>query len=126
MAYLVLYQNKIDYLLGAPGQPVHKHISKLTNQVVILAKAQVGVDTGRLRDSISGSVKSGRSVVGRVVASDWKAMMHHEGTSPHKITPKKSKALAFQSRGKIVVTKLVNHPGTKPNRFLTDSLRAVV
>lgn len=122
---VVLYPHKIRQLLGAPGHPVYNHFEKITNQVVLLAKAQVGVQTGALQSSISGSVRAGRSVSSRVVASDGKAIMHHEGTSPHLIRPK-GKPLAFSSKGKIVYTKVVRHPGTKPNRFLTDSLRAVI
>lgn len=122
---VILYPHKIEQLLGAPGHPVHAHISRLTNQVVVLAKAQVGVQTGALQSSISGSVSSGRSVVGRVTASDNKAMMHHEGTSPHLIKPK-GKSLKFSAGGRVIHTKVIKHPGTKPNRFLTDSLRAVV
>lgn len=122
---VVLYPHKIEQLLGAPGHPVYNHFEKITNQVVMLAKAQVGVQTGALQSSISGSVSPGRSVTSRVVASDSKAIMHHEGTKPHLIKPK-GKTLAFSNRGKIVYTRIVRHPGTKPNRFLTDSLRAVI
>lgn len=122
---VVLYPHKIQQLLGAPGHPVYNHFEKITNQVVMLAKAQVGVQTGALQGSISGSVKAGRSVSSRVVASDSKAMMHHEGTKPHLIKPR-GQTLAFSNRGKIVYTRIVRHPGTKPNRFLTDSLRAVI
>lgn len=122
---VVLYPHKIEQLLGAPGHPVYNHIEKITNQVVMLAKAQVGVQTGALQSSISGSVRAGRSVTSRVVASDSKALMHHEGTKPHLIKPR-GKTLAFSSKGKVVYTRIVRHPGTKPNRFLTDSLRAVI
>lgn len=122
---VVLYPHKIEQLLGAPGHPVYNHFEKITNQVVMLAKAQVGVQTGALQSSISGSVRSGRSVTSRVVASDSKALMHHEGTKPHLIKPR-GKTLSFSSKGKVVYTRIVRHPGTKPNRFLTDSLRAVI
>lgn len=46
------------------------------------------------------------------------------GTVPHVITPKSKKALAFQSGGKTIITKKVNHPGTRPNNFIRRTLRA--
>lgn len=122
---VILYPHKIEQLLGAPGHPVYNHFEKITNRVVALAKAQVGVQTGALQSSISGRVTPGRSVTSRVVASDSKAIMHHEGTRPHLIKPK-GQTLKFSKGGKVIHTKIVRHPGTKPNRFLTDSLRAVI
>jgi len=41
------------------------------------------------------------------------------GTSPHEIRPVRASVLAFEARsGDMVFTKLVRHPGTKPNPFL--------
>jgi HK97 gp10 family phage protein len=42
-----------------------------------------------------------------------------EGTRPHKIYPVSSSVLVFKAKsGDLVFTKLVRHPGTKPNPFL--------
>jgi HK97 gp10 family phage protein len=42
-----------------------------------------------------------------------------EGTRPHKIYPVSANVLAFKAKsGDLVFTKLVRHPGTKPNPFL--------
>jgi hypothetical protein len=42
-----------------------------------------------------------------------------EGTKPHKIYPVSASVLAFKAKsGDLVFTKLVRHPGTKPNPFL--------
>jgi len=41
-----------------------------------------------------------------------------EGTSPHEIRPRFASVLRFQSGTDVVFTKLVNHPGTKPNDLL--------
>ena len=41
-----------------------------------------------------------------------------EGTSPHQIRPRYASVLRFQSGSGVVFTKLVNHPGTKPNDLL--------
>lgn len=42
-----------------------------------------------------------------------------KGTRPHKIYPVSSSVLVFKAKsGDLVFTKLVRHPGTKPNPFL--------
>ena len=42
-----------------------------------------------------------------------------EGTRPHKIHPVSANVLVFKAKsGDLVFTKLVRHPGTKPNPFL--------
>lgn len=125
MGSVTIYKDKVMFVLRSPGGLVYPYIDKKAKQIVRLAKIQVGVDTGDLRSSIGYTIRGGGPVYAKVTASDRKAMMHHQGTSPHIITPKKSKALKFSSRGKIVVTKKVYHPGTKANHFLIDPLRAV-
>jgi HK97 gp10 family phage protein len=42
-----------------------------------------------------------------------------EGTRPHKILPVSASVLVFKAKsGDLVFTKLVRHPGTKPNPFM--------
>lgn len=127
MAVFIPNKPAIRHLLREPGGLVGNHITDLARKTTMHAMIRVGVDTGALRDSLGFSVKFGAGPVSAIIGSNNRiALMHHEGTRPHIITPKKSKALVFQSHGKIVYTKIVNHPGTKPNRYLTDSLRAVI
>lgn len=125
MGAVVLYPDRIHVLLREPSGLVYPYIDKKARQVVKLAKAQVGVDTGALRASIGYTIRGGTPVYAKVTASNKKAMMHHQGTKPHIIKPKNGKALKMGSHGTILITKVVHHPGTKPNRFLTDPLRAV-
>jgi len=40
------------------------------------------------------------------------------GTAPHEIRPVNASVLAFEAGGQMVFTKLVRHPGTKPNPFM--------
>lgn len=44
------------------------------------------------------------------------------GTPPHPIFPSRKKVLRFTVGGRIVYTKRVDHPGTKPNNFLWKSV----
>lgn len=55
------------------------------------------------------------------------ALFVHEGTRPHDIRPKNASVLAFTARdGTQVFTKLVHHPGTKPQRWLAKALPAAL
>ncbi len=89
------------------------------------AKKRVGVDSGELRDSIVKRItRDGDSVRVFVGSEVEHAVLHHEGTEPHRIEPRKrGGVLSFQWKGERVFFAHVNHPGTKPNRFLTDSLK---
>ena len=46
------------------------------------------------------------------------------GTAPHVIAPKEKKALYWPGAAHPVAR--VNHPGTKPNRYLTDNMQLAV
>lgn len=116
------------YVLRAPGGLVYPHIEGKTRRVTTLSKRQVGKDTRALVRSIGYTmeIRSVGGVTGKVTAADKKAIMHHNGTKPHIIVPKRATALRFKYRGRIVYRQLVRHPGTQPNRFLTDPLRTVI
>lgn len=53
------------------------------------------------------------------------AMIHHDGSRPHVIQASPGKLLRFEIGGDVIFAKRVRHPGTKPNRFLTDAARDV-
>lgn len=103
---------------------------------------------GTLRDSIVKRVVEQHGAPVVIVGSgDKVALWHHEGTRPHPIVAKglttrtvkargggtrqkpggKAKLLVFYwaKVGRVVAFPRVNHPGTKPNRFLTNALRVL-
>lgn len=55
------------------------------------------------------------------------ALMHHQGTKPHAIRAKDpGGVLVFVGRSRVLVhTPSVAHPGTKPNPYLSRTLRHV-
>lgn len=114
-------------MLKSPTGIVGKHMHSVGAKGTTLAKAQVGVETGALRRSISYEVKLvNGSLAAKITANDKKALMHHNGTKPHTIAARRKQTLRFHHRGRIVYAKVVKHPGTKPNRFLTDQLPKLV
>ena len=57
------------------------------------------------------------------------AAAHHEGAQPHVILPRPSNPigrLVFRVNGKLVFAKKVNHPGNRPNPYLSRWLREAV
>lgn len=83
---------------------------------------------GTLRDSIVKRVVTVDGLPAVEVGSDDPiALIHHEGTQPHPIVPVRAPMLVFFSEraGRVVTALRVNHPGTRPNRFLLDALRVL-
>ncbi|QFG12310.1 Hypothetical Protein OBI_RACECAR_88 [Arthrobacter phage Racecar] len=127
MAKFVLHKASYDHMVKAPKGETGRFLAKRAEKLVHLSRRQVGKKTRALERSISYKVvRDGRGLVAVVGSSNRVALMHHQGTRPHIILPKRAKTLRFYSRGRIVYSKMVRHPGTKPNRYLTDNLRRVV
>jgi hypothetical protein len=127
MAVFVANKAGMNYVLRSPEGEVGRYFNKLGQRLTRLAKAQVGVDTGRLRASINYRVARGATGLVVTVGSNNRiALLHHKGARPHIIVPRRAQTLRFYSHGRIVYSKFVHHPGTKPNRYLTDNLRRVI
>jgi hypothetical protein len=127
MAKFVLHKASYDHMVNAPKGEVGRYLEKRAQRLVTLARRQVGKKTHALERSLSYKVtRDGKGLVALVGSSNRIALMHHKGTRPHIILPRRAQTLRFYSRGRIVYSKMVRHPGTKPNRYLTDNLRKVV
>lgn len=93
----------------------------------LLAMMQAGVKTGATRNTMFYRLSaSGTGLIMTVGSNGAAALWHHEGTGPHIILPRNVRTLRFKVNGKIVYAKVVHHPGTRPNRYLTDNLRRVL
>jgi hypothetical protein len=127
MAKFVLDKPAYEYMIKSPNGEVGRFLAKRAQRLVTLSRRQVGKKTRALEKSISYNItRDSRGLVAVVGSNNRIALMHHNGTRPHIIVPKTAKTLRFYSRGRIVYSKMVRHPGTKPNRYLTDNLRKVV
>lgn len=133
--------------LGGPDSPLLRELTARATLVQEAAKAQVGYqadrnavvatgpqhpdaeDRAHLRDTIVKRVgRDGDDVLVLVGSASPIALLHHTGTRPHHIAPRSPDGrLAFYSArlGRVVILppgRGVDHPGTKPNRYLTDNL----
>jgi hypothetical protein len=123
----VLDRAGYDHMVKHPSGEVGRYLTKQGEKLTAYAKIQAGVDTGALKQSIHFNLtRSSRGLVALVGSDNRIALMHHQGTRPHIIMPKTAKTLRFYSRGRIVYAQVVRHPGTKPNKYLTDNLRRVI
>ena len=91
------------------------HIQK--NRMTRRGPETLGVVTNRLRSSVrpTKAVLQGGEIQSAIGSNVVYMGIHEFGgqTKPHKIFPKKGRALAFMRGGKSVVVKSVNHPGSK-------------
>jgi len=72
--------------------------------------------TGKLAQSIVKDVGQGEASIQALAPY---AVYVVKGTAPHEIRPVNASCLAFRaSGGGMVFTRLVRHPGTKPNPFM--------
>lgn len=111
---------------GSVGRP----LLEAGQEVLDGATTQVGVsdDSARggkhLRDSlVKRLIVEGDRLVCLVGSDEPHAWLHHEGTDPHVIVPVTASVLVFNVGGRTVYAMRVEHPGTAPNRYLTDSAR---
>jgi hypothetical protein len=112
---------------------VGRDLTRRATRVQIGAKRQVGKDTHRLERNIVKRWDRGPSGRGAARAGDlvvqvgaWGmdyAYMHHQGTRPHIIRPRNPNGLLrFVKNGQVIFAKVVHHPGTAPNHYLSDQL----
>ena len=118
-----LYNTELGLYLHSPNGELGEYLRKKGRRIVAMAKRQVGVDSGKLKASINVvHERIGRGQQLRIGSSLPYALMHHEGTKPHIITPQEAGILRFSSGGRVIYTHKVDHPGTRPNRYLSDQL----
>jgi hypothetical protein len=139
---VVVDPTKLAELMRSPSGPVLRELLEAAELVKREAQRRVGVyrppdaysaarrrrRPGTLWDSIVKRVSdTGAGVAVLVGSEDPIAMLHHEGTEPHVIAARRRPLLVFYwpKVGRVVAFKRVNHPGTDPNRFLTDALQVL-
>ena len=125
--HLQLDDVALNKLLNSPSGEVGKHMRRIGLEIVAGAKAMVGVRTGRLRQNISmRQGLQGRVQYVEVRADTTYAYMHHEGTRPHEIRGNVGRLMRFNVGGQMIYARRVDHPGTRPNPYLTVPMRRAV
>lgn len=136
---VVIDPRKLAEFIRSPQGPVYRRMARDAQDVKTEARRLVGVYVppdaysaanrarrpGTLRDSIVTRVVMKNGVPDWQVGSmDPIAMLHHEGTPPHVIAARNVPRLVFfwKRVGRVIAFPSVNHPGTQPNRFLTNAL----
>ncbi len=77
------------------------------------------VDKGLLRNSI----RVEESPKGLIIIMKEYGKYVEFGSNPYVILPGAKKALKFKSKGKVVFTKRVNHPGIRPSYFIRNAIK---
>lgn len=121
---LTIYKPVLHFELTHRNGMTGRYLHRVARGIQVDAKQQVGVRSGRLRRSIRIIHEDGAGGHSVKIGSNLHyAYLHHEGTKPHLIMPKPpNKLLSFRSGTSLIRTTLVRHPGTKPNRYLSDQL----
>lgn len=101
---------------------------KRATKVLAAAKMEAPSKTGELRSKINMTQSRdtrGRYETGYDVTSNADYTLYViKGTRPHTITGNPLLGFFWPKAGGFVVFHSVNHPGTKPNNFLSRALRA--
>ena len=110
------------HLLKSPNGDVGTHILKIGQKIKFAAKRQVGKNTGLLMASIHTDYSVTPVGPQVKIGSPMRyALVHHEGSRPHVIRAHGG-MLRFTAKGRVVYRRSVMHPGTRPNRYLSDHL----
>lgn len=115
-------RSAIQRLLHGRDGMVAREMHKRALKVQAGAVRQVHKRTGFLARSIHVEMTY-RPLTGAYIGSNVRyALLHHEGTRAHPIVATPGRMLSFSSNGRRVYARKVLHPGTRPNRYLTDNL----
>ncbi len=92
---------------------------------VVVAEARANHDYKDRTSTLTNSMEAG-PVQGSIAGGDLSVTLSagapyarfvDQGTRPHKIRPRRRKALRWAVEGGFAFAKVVNHPGTRPRRF---------
>ena len=128
VAQVVIYEAELKKFLNTDYKKdavtLWKYLEKRNMKALIGARRQVGVKTGALQRNIrSYHLGNATGQYAGLIADKPYALMHHEGTKPHIIRPANpGGTLVFRKGSRVISTREVRHPGTKPNRYLSNQL----
>ena len=120
-----LDRSRVERMLRLPGGLVYRNMERRVRRVEAEAKRRA---PGGMGDTIRAQIQRGPGgdFRGVINVRHPAALYVVHGTRPHIIRPVRAKALRFTVGGQVVYARVVHHPGTKPNDFLRQALRAAL
>lgn len=121
-----LDRSRVERMLRLPGGLVHRNMERRVRRAEAEA---IRTAPGSVGQHIRASIQHGPGGEFRgVIRSSHPASIYLvNGTRPHMIFPRRpGGVLRFTVGGQVVYARFVSHPGTKPNHWLRDSLRAAL
>jgi hypothetical protein len=120
-----LNRGRIERMLRLPGGMVYRNMERRVRRVEAEAIRRAPGGMGR---TIRAQIRRGPGgeFQGVINVRHPAALYVVGGTRPHVIRPVRARALRFTIGGQVVYAKAVFHPGTKPNDFLRQALRAAL
>jgi hypothetical protein len=120
-----LNRGRIERMLRLPGGMVYRNMERRVRRV----------EAEAIRRALGGMGRTIRAQIRRGPGGEFQGVINVRhpaalyvvgGTRPHVIRPVRARALRFTIGGQVVYAKAVFHPGTKPNDFLRQALRAAL
>jgi hypothetical protein len=121
-----LDRGRIERMLRLPGGMVYRNMERRLRRVEVEAIRRAPGSMGR---TIRAQIRRGPGgdFQGVINVRHPAALYVIGGTRPHRIQPRRPNGvLRFTVNGQVVYAKYVMHPGTKPNDFLREALRAAL
>ncbi len=120
-----LDQSRVARLLRLPGGLVDRNLRKRVERA---QRAAERLAPGSMGQDIRSSIRyTADGPVGTITSTHPATIYVVNGTRPHIIRPRRpGGVLRFTVGGRVVYARYVSHPGTRPNDFLTDALRAAL
>lgn len=122
-----LHRTTIERMLRLPGGMVYRNMERRVQRVEAEARRRAPGSMGQ-GSNITVQIRRGPGgdFQGVINSRHPASLYVLGGTRPHVIRPVRARALRFTVGGQTVHAKIVMHPGTKPNRFLQEALRAAL
>lgn len=121
-----LDRSRIARMLRLPGGMVYRNMERRVRRVEAEAIRRA---PGSMKQGIRVSIGRGPggNFRGTVNVRHPAALFVTLGTRPHRIEPRRpGGVLRFMVGGRVVYARYALHPGTKPNDFLRQALRAAL
>lgn len=121
-----LNRGRITRMLRLPDGIVYRNMERRVRRV---EQEAIRRAPGSMKEGIRASIESGPDgeFRGRIKSTHPASIFVVNGTRPHKIFPRRpGGVLRFEVGGRVVYAQYVSHPGTRPNDFLRDALRAAL